>query len=96
MYLCLFNLQTFLKLRCITQQDYIIENTDSKKNSQKFYSKSLLRITLFVSKKFVVRHKYENMAERGNNQSKETTSNTDKFLARHETIGTDSKGNFMV
>ena len=36
------------------------------------------------------------MAERGNNQSKETTSNTDKFLARHETIGMDSKGNLMV
>ena len=36
------------------------------------------------------------MAERGNNQSKEATSTTDKFLARQETIGMDSKGNFMV
>ena len=36
------------------------------------------------------------MAERGNNQSKEATANTDEFLERHETIGIDSKGNFMV
>ena len=32
------------------------------------------------------------MAERDNNQSKEATSNTDKFPARHQAIGMDSKG----
>ena len=36
------------------------------------------------------------MAERGNNQSKQATANTDELLDRHETIGMDSKGNFMV
>ena len=67
-----------------------------KRIHKTFYPKRLLRITLFGSKKIVVRHKYENMAERGNNQSKEATANTDEFLDRHETIGMDSKGNFMV
>ena len=32
------------------------------------------------------------MAERDNNQFKEATSNTDKFPARHQAIGMDSKG----
>ena len=36
------------------------------------------------------------MAERDNNQPKEATSNTDKFLASPQIVGPDSKGNFMV
>ena len=36
------------------------------------------------------------MAERDNNKSKEATSNTDKFFARHQTICMDSKGNFKA